>query len=112
MRAETAFLISTALLALALPSAVVSANGTAEALRVHPVTLEGVVTDRNGKPVSGITCTLLDKDGTPYVRDGRPVRDVTDRHGRYVLKATVRKGYRVGYLVPRGALDEAEKKGR
>lgn len=112
MRAEALLLTSIALFGLALPPAVVSANGTVDALRTHPVVLEGTATDRDGRPVAGVTCTLLDKDGNPYVKDGRPVRDVTDRHGRYVLKATVRKGYRIGCSVPRDALDEAEKKGR
>jgi len=104
MRAEALLLTSTALLGLILPPAIVSANGAVEALRTHPIVLEGTATDRDGRPVPGVICTLLDRNGAPYIKDGRPVRDVTDRHGRYVLKAVVRTGYRVGYSVPRNAL--------
>ena len=104
MRVEAVLLTALSLLGLALPPAVVSADGAVDALRARQVVLEGTAADHDGRPVTDVTCTLLDKDGNPYVKDGRPVRDVTDRHGRYVLRATVRRGYRIGCLVPRDAL--------
>ena len=110
MRIEAVLLTALSLLGLVLPPAVVSADGTVDALRTHPIVLEGVAADRDDRPVADVTCTLLDKDGNPYIKDGRPVRDVTDRHGRYVLRATVRRGYRIGCLVPRDALRETKER--
>ena len=98
MQTEAIPLMAIALLGLVLPPAIVSADGAVDALRTHPIVLEGVATDRDGRPVAGVTCTLLDKNGTSYAKD------VSDRYGRYVLRATVRKSYRVGYSVPQDAL--------
>lgn len=60
----------------------------------RPITLEGTVIDRQGNPVPDVTVMVVRNDGTPYKDgDGNPARSVTDRNGRYKLKATVKGTY-------------------
>lgn len=64
------------------------------AIHGRPITLEGTVIDRQGNPVPDVTVMVVRNDGTPYKDgDGNPARSVTDRNGRYKLKATVKGTY-------------------
>ena len=65
------------------------------------ITLDATVTDRRGNPVSNVTVTVVQDDGTPYKDDdGNSARDVTDKNGRYKIKATVKGSYRLEIVPP------------
>ena len=69
-------------------------NRLETAQSTRPITLEGTVIDRQGNPVPDVTVMVVRNDGTPYKDgDGNPARSVTDRNGRYKLKATVKGTY-------------------
>lgn len=70
------------------------ADGMNRLETARPITLEGTVIDRQGNPVPDVTVMVVRNDGTPYKDgDGNPARSVTDRNGRYKLKATVKGTY-------------------
>lgn len=69
-------------------------NRLETAIHGRPITLEGTVIDRQGNPVPDVTVMVVRNDGAPYKDgDGNPARSVTDRNGRYKLKATVKGTY-------------------
>lgn len=74
------------------------------------ITLDATVTDRQGNPVPNATVTVVQDDGTPCKDgDGNPARSVTDRNGRYKVKATVKGSYRLELVLPQQNQNQKER---
>ena len=73
------------------------------------ITLEATVTDWQGNPVPNVTVTVVHDDGTPYKDgDGNPARDVTDKNGRYKIKANVKRTFRLEVVPPQQNQNQKE----
>lgn len=73
------------------------------------ITLEATATDRQGNPVPNVTVTVIHDDGTPYKDgDGNPARSVTDKNGRYKIKANVKRTFRLEVVPPQQNQNQKE----
>lgn len=65
------------------------------------IVLDDTVTDRQGNPVPNVTVTVVQDDGTPCKDgEGNLARSVTDRNGRYKIKANVKRTFRLELVLP------------
>ena len=67
------------------------------------------VTDWQGNPVPNVTVTVVHDDGTPYKDSvGNPARSVTDKNGRYKIKANVKRTFRLEVVPPQQNQNQKE----
>lgn len=84
-------------------------NRLETAQSTRPITLEGTVIDRQGNPVPDVTVMVVRNDGTPYKDSvGNPARSVTDKNGRYKIKANVKRTFRLEVVPPQQNQNQKE----
>ena len=73
------------------------------------ITLVATVTDWQGNPVPNVTVTVVHDDGTPYKDSGgNPAISVTDKNGRYKIKANVKRTFRLEVVPPQQNQNQKE----